>query len=226
MIKKVAAEAGLTPKVTNTTVVHEFFQQSNETDWDFAWRLALMHDYEVVVADADARVPPGEQGRRARRSRSEWQDTLISFRPRMSGVQQPKTVNVRAWDPKSKENVAARRPARETSSKPGVERSKVSNDLGGGTTAVTDRVAANSTEATAIANSTLEPHGRRVLRGRRRRLRQPQHQGRQQGQGRWRRKAVRRRVHRRRPRRTATAAPPATRPPSRSPGAPRAPCSS
>ena len=31
--------------------MHEFFQQSNETDWDFIWRLALMHDYEVVVTD-------------------------------------------------------------------------------------------------------------------------------------------------------------------------------
>ena len=47
---------------------------------------------------------------------------MISFRPRMSGVQQPQTVNIRAWDPKNKQavtgsatgaadDVAGRRPA-------------------------------------------------------------------------------------------------------------------
>ena len=34
-----------------------------------------------------------------------WQENLISFRPRMSGVQQPQTVNIRAWDPMSKQPV-------------------------------------------------------------------------------------------------------------------------
>ena len=48
-------------------VVHEFFQQSNETDWDFVWRLALMHDYEVVVERHHDGVPPGQQGGRRRR---------------------------------------------------------------------------------------------------------------------------------------------------------------
>lgn len=154
MIQKVASEAGLSPQVTATTVVHEFFQQSNETDWDFAWRLALMHDYEVVVADQTLEFRPANKGAGAALA-LKWQDTLISFRPRMSGVQQPKTVNVRAWDPKSKKNVAGTASSGETSSRAGVERSKVSKDLGGGTTAVTDRVAANSAEASAIATATL-----------------------------------------------------------------------
>ena len=30
---------------------HEFVQQNNETDWEFLWRLARLHDFEVVVQE-------------------------------------------------------------------------------------------------------------------------------------------------------------------------------
>ena len=56
-------ERAAAAKVESTSVVHEFFQQSNETDWDFLWRLALMHDYEVVVTDTKLELPQGEQDR-------------------------------------------------------------------------------------------------------------------------------------------------------------------
>ncbi len=155
MVKKIAGEAGLAPKVTSTSVVHEFFQQSNETDWDFAWRLALMHDYEVVVDDTTLEFRPANASKEAAVA-LKWQEGLISFRPRMSGVQQPKTVNVRAWDPKAKKVVNGSAASGTTTSAAGVTRASVSNDLGGGTTAVTDRVAANNGEANAIAKATLD----------------------------------------------------------------------
>jgi phage protein D len=155
MIKKIAGESGLQPKVTSTNVVHEFFQQSNETDWDFAWRLALMHDFEVVVKDTTLEFRPANKGEGAAVS-LKYQDSMLSFRPRMSGVQQPKTVNIRAWDPQSKKVVTGSAANGTTSSQAGVQRSKVSSDLGGGTTAVADRVAANNGEANALAKSTLD----------------------------------------------------------------------
>jgi phage protein D len=154
MVSKIAGENGLSANVTATNVVHEFFQQSNETDWDFAWRLALMHDYEVVVDDTSLEFRPANEGSGAAVA-LKWQDTLISFRPRMSGVQQPQTVNVRAWDPKGKTVVTGSATNGTTTSTAGVTRASVANDLGGGTTAVTDRVAVNPGEANAIAKSTL-----------------------------------------------------------------------
>ena len=85
---------------------------------------------------------------------------MISFRPRMSGVQQPKTVNVRAWDPKSKKVVTGTAAnGADDARRPACSAAKVSNDLGGGTTAVADRVAANNGEANALAKSTLDRHG-------------------------------------------------------------------
>jgi phage protein D len=155
MIRKIAGEYGLRAKVTSTDVVHEFFQQSNETDWDFGWRLALMHDYELLVIDNDLTFRPANTTQGAAHT-LKWQDNLQSFRPRMSGVQQVNTVNVRAWDPKSKANVSGSASSPQTSSNPGEPRSKVASALGGGTTTVTDRVAANSGEANALAKSTLQ----------------------------------------------------------------------
>jgi phage protein D len=155
MIKKIASESGLAPKATATAVVHEFFQQSNETDWDFAWRLALMHDFEVVVNDSTLEFRPANKGGGGPTTALKYQDSMISFRPRMSGVQQPKTVNIRAWDPKTKQTVNGSASSGETTSQAGVQRAKVSSDLGGGTTAIADRVAANNGEANALAKSTL-----------------------------------------------------------------------
>ena len=154
MVRKIAGENGLSPKIKSTSVVHEFFQQSNETDWDFCWRLALMHDYEIVVVDTALEFRPANETAGAATALT-WQDNMISFRPRMSGVQQPKTVNIRAWDPKNKQAVTGSASSPQTSSQPGVQRSKVSNDLGGGTTAIADRVAANNGEANALAKATL-----------------------------------------------------------------------
>jgi phage protein D len=154
MVSKVASESGFQAQTESTSVVHEFFQQSNETDWDFIWRLALMHDYEVVVDDTklifrEATASGGPDVTLV------WQDSLISYRPRMSGVQQPQTVNIRAWDPKNKQAVTGSASSPQTSHQAGVQRSSVSNDLGGGTTAIADRVAANNGEANELAKATL-----------------------------------------------------------------------
>jgi phage protein D/phage baseplate assembly protein gpV len=155
MAQKVISEAGLSARTTSTDVVHDFFQQSNETDWEFLWRIALMHDYLVCADDRTIKFQPASEVAGSPVALT-WQDKLISFRPRMSGVQQPQSVEVRSWDPKAKANVNGTASSPETTSQPGVARSKVSNDLGGGTIAVTDRVATTSGEANALAKSTLQ----------------------------------------------------------------------
>ena len=175
--------------------MHEFFQQSNETDWDFLWRLALMHDYEVVVADTTLEF------RKANKSAGSptvltWQDNMISFRPRMSGVQQPKTVNIRAWDPKNKQAVTGSASGPQTTSQAGVQRSQVSNDLGGGTTAVADRVAANNGEANEIAKATLQRMADAFFEADGIAFGGPEIKAGEQGQGQGRRPEVRRHLHR------------------------------
>jgi phage protein D/phage baseplate assembly protein gpV len=154
MVKKLAGDAGLSADVTATSTIHEFFQQSNETDWDFAWRLALMNDYEVVVEDTKLIFRAANSSSTAPVA-LKWQQELISFRPRMSGVQQPTTVNVRAWDPKAKANIAGSSANGQATSQAGESRASVASALGGGITAVTDRVVDNTGEANELAKSTL-----------------------------------------------------------------------
>jgi phage protein D len=155
MAKRIASEAGLSPRVTSTPVVHDFFQQSNETDWEFLWRLALMHDFEVVVEDKTLAFRPANDTSGAPTT-LRWQEGLISFHPRISGIQQAATVNVRGWDPKAKANISGSAGSASTTSNPGLDRATVANLLGGGTTAVTDRVMTSAREASAIAQSTLD----------------------------------------------------------------------
>ena len=154
MVSKIVQEAGLRPQVTSTNVVYEFFQQSAETDWDFISRLARDHDYRFGV-DGDQLVfcPAGQSN--GAPVALKWGETLMSFRPRVSGVQQVQTVNIRSWDPKNKQAVTGSASSPTTSSTPGIQRSKVSNDSGGGTTMVAQRVATTSSEANSIVKSAL-----------------------------------------------------------------------
>ena len=195
MARKVVGEAGLAAgEIKSTSVVHEFFQQSNETDWDFLWRLALMHDYEVVVTDgklnfrpanvsagsavgpalgrepadvppAHERHPAGRQGRGPRLG-PEGQEG------RQRQREQPA------------DDVEAGRPAQRRGQGPGRRhdrRHRPRRDH--------HRRGQRDRQVDAAAD------GRRLLRGRRRRHRQPEDQGGLQGQGRGRRDQVRRRVH-------------------------------
>jgi phage protein D len=153
MVSKIANEAGLTPRVQSTDVVHEFFQQSAETDWDFIARLARMHDYRFYVEDSALHFKSAA-GEGAATS-LKWQDSLISFRPRASGVQQVDSVTMRAWDPKNKQVVNGSSGSAATTSSAGLQRNSVASDLGGGMTVLADRVAATSGEANALAKSAL-----------------------------------------------------------------------
>jgi phage protein D/phage baseplate assembly protein gpV len=154
MVRKIAGENGLSADVKSTTVVHEFFQQSAETDWDLIARLARAHGYRFFVEDRKLCFKPAGAGAGAP-IELKWQDSLMSFRPRVSGIQQVQAVNVRSWDPKSKKNVNGSSASAQTVSSPGVQRSKVSSDAGGGTTLIVDRPAANNGEANELAKSAL-----------------------------------------------------------------------
>jgi len=155
IVNKIAREAGLQARVESTSVVHEFFQQSAETDWDLIARLARMHGYRFYVEDTTLCFKPFAADAGAEVA-LRWQDNLMSFRPRVSGVQQVQTVNVRSWDPKQKANVTGTSANGVTKSALGIQRSSVVNDSGRGTTLIADRLAATSSEANEIAKSALD----------------------------------------------------------------------
>ena len=151
---KVADRAGLEAgQIESAGDVHDFVQQNNETDWEFLWRLARRIDFQVGVdqnglnfqkasADGDGEPPT-----------LTWGDDLLTFRPRVTGVQQVDEVVVRSWDPSSKDVIESRRPAGQTDASIGIARDDVGSALGGGSMTLADRPVLSADEADALATS-------------------------------------------------------------------------
>jgi uncharacterized protein involved in type VI secretion and phage assembly len=110
IVKKVLTEAGLVAKCEASGEPHEFVQQDNETDWDFIWRLADRAGLEFIIDGeiGELRKPTAEGALDLH-----WPDTLRSFSPRVTAVQQVQEVTLRAHDPKTKRVIeaSATRPA-------------------------------------------------------------------------------------------------------------------
>jgi phage protein D len=129
-----------------------FVQQSNETDWEFLWRLADEIGFEVHVTGRQlhfrrAGAASGSPVRLA------WGDDLLTFRPRATAVQQVEQVTVRGWDPATKQPIEATAKPSPTGASIGIERSQAVSALGGGTMTIADRPIRTGAEATAMAES-------------------------------------------------------------------------
>jgi phage protein D len=151
---KVIADAGLTASADATTVVYEFMLQSDETDWEFLWRLAGAVDFEVVgegdkVHFRKAGTQTGSSVELAA------PDPLLSFRPRVSGAQQASSVSVRGWDPATQQGITATETPGSTESKLGLERSTIATAAGQGTWTVADRTVVSQAEADQLGQSLM-----------------------------------------------------------------------
>src|SRR5262245_27401384 len=101
--RKVALKAGVgTGTIESAGPAHDFVQQNNETDWEFLWRLASRIDFEVLVLDDKLSFRKAGKPVAADQITLRWGEELLSFRPRVTGVQQVEEVVVRAWDPMTK----------------------------------------------------------------------------------------------------------------------------
>jgi uncharacterized protein involved in type VI secretion and phage assembly len=157
MVRQVGAEAGLAAGTLESTgVVHKFFQQSMETNWEFCWRLAAMSNFEFVVEES--RFHFRRRAAKGAAAHIVWGNDLLAFRPRVSGVGQPKDVTVANFDPVAKQLVSGRAatPATPIRTEAANGRGAVVGQLAGGSVVVADRVVANQGEAEKLAQSTLD----------------------------------------------------------------------
>ena len=147
-----AAKAGLEPGEVSEGLRLPFVQQSNETDWDFLWRLALEVDYQVKV---DGRTlgfgPAGQPGGDV--TALTWGESLLSFRPRVTGVQQVEEVTVRGWDPTAAAAIEATASAPSPESRMGIDRDEVVGALGGGEATLVDHPVTSQSHAQTLATS-------------------------------------------------------------------------
>jgi uncharacterized protein involved in type VI secretion and phage assembly len=153
-VKKVLTEAGFSPQVDASGGPHEWLQQDNETDWEFIWRLARRLDFWLLVEGRTAKfVKAGSGGATVDLV---WPESIAAFHPRVTGVQQVKTVTARANDPKNKAvfSASAASPAQIASI--GLTRDTVSKALGGGSLHISGESALADDEVAKVAQATLD----------------------------------------------------------------------
>jgi len=159
MVAAVAQANGLSRgSVEPTTVTHQFFQQSMETDWEFCWRLARMLDYEFTVEDRQYHFRPRTKAAPAVTLTWGESGNLLTFRPRMSGAGQVARVTVAGHDPGTAQQVSgnATRAELPAQSDAVASRQRVAGALGAGSVVVADRVVSTQAEANDAAQATLD----------------------------------------------------------------------
>jgi len=151
---KVADRAGLDAgQIDSAGDVHDFVQQNNETDWEFLWRLARRIDFQVGVDQGALSFRKASADGNGEPPTLTWGSDLLTFRPRVTGVQQVDEVVVRSWDPASKDVIESRQSAGPTDAAIGIGRDDVGSALGGGSMTLADRPVLSSDEADALATS-------------------------------------------------------------------------
>jgi uncharacterized protein involved in type VI secretion and phage assembly len=157
IVTKVMSEAGISGSTDPTNPVFEFFQQSDETDRELIRRLERMHDMEFVIDDDEhysfrKSSKPGSAAATLR-----YGTDLLTFRPRVSAVQQDKSVEVRGWDIKGKQTIAVTESSADDPAKlSGLQRSSVLGKFGDDKLLVSDRSVATTQEASALAKATIQ----------------------------------------------------------------------
>jgi phage protein D len=148
-----AENAGLQASVSASAGLRlPFVQQSNESDWDFLWRLALEIDYQVKVDGLKLDFSPvGELDTEV--IGLMWGEGLLAFRPRVTGVGQVNQVTVRGWDPATAKKIEASASAPTPENRMGIDRGRVIDAMGDGQAVIVDRPVMSQSHAESVASS-------------------------------------------------------------------------
>jgi phage protein D len=148
----VAQRNGLTAGTIESGSTVPFVQQSNETDWELLWRLADEAGCEVYVnaRELHFRTASGSAAAGAPIALV-WGESLLDFRPRVTGMRQVDSVSVRCWDPLQKQEVIATAEPATGATSIGIARADAATALGGGTLVVADQPVASQEQADALA---------------------------------------------------------------------------
>lgn len=154
IVTKIAREYGLKPDVDNTTEVHEYILQNNQSDFEFIMERARRLGYTFLVDDRSLlfKKPgslPGET------VDLEYGATLRQFQPRMTTASQFKEVVVKGWDPVNKRDIIGR--AGSTGAGPGGGGGGLLGGLAGAAagSAASEAAGAASTKLNSLAQEAM-----------------------------------------------------------------------
>lgn len=104
LVNTIAGEAGLTASVTSTTLTREHVFQHGQTNLAFLQQLARLNGFEVYVDNQTLHFKAAKTTRGSTIT-LKWGEDLRSFRPRLSIAGQVNKVEVRGWNPKTKQKI-------------------------------------------------------------------------------------------------------------------------
>jgi phage protein D/phage baseplate assembly protein gpV len=154
-IRQVAGGCGLSAQVQTTPVVYPQIMQANQTDWEFVRAMAHRVGMEAFVKGNKLEFrAPAATGQPIELT---FGSTLRHLRLRMSASRQVASVEVRGWDPRTKQTIVGTANSPNQLLPKDKQRSggAVSNVFGQGKYVLTDAAVRTQQEATQRAQSIL-----------------------------------------------------------------------
>jgi phage protein D/phage baseplate assembly protein gpV len=157
LASQVASGAGLQAEADQTSGIHDYILQTNESDYEFLKRRAEAIGYEFFVEGAKVYFKAPGSFRRAVVG-VEWGVDLKRFAPRLRTVEQVSQVEVRGWDPKQKREIIGRATSPQATAQIGESRKggDIAKQVWGESKAVVvDKPVATQAEADTLAKAAL-----------------------------------------------------------------------
>ncbi len=166
IVQRVAGEAGLSVEADQTSEVHDWVMQNNQTNWEFLQERAARNGFRLFLKDGSKLCFKKVEDDGRTTHTLEWGKELRSFRPRVSASPQVDEVEVRGWDPKKKQAIIAR--AKSAKGVPKVRQDRQGGEVakrafGSAKMVVVDRPVHSEGEAKAIAQSLCDEIGASFL---------------------------------------------------------------
>ena len=164
--QKVAHEAGLSAKVKDSRLVHDYVLQHNQSDWSFLTERADRIGYMLFVRDKELHFAPPALNRQPV-ARFGLDDDVLSFHPRLAIGPQVDQVVVRGWSAWDKKAIQGKaRVGQEGRIGDGTSGlSRASSAFGSVEGAVVNEPVANKAEADAMALAQLDDGALRYVMG-------------------------------------------------------------
>ena len=158
IIQTVAGEAGLQAQVDQTSQVHEYVLQDNETNLEFLRDRAMALGYLLYVEGQTLHCKPAANTEAA--INLDWGVSLSEFHPRLTTVGQVNSATVRGWDPDNFQDIVGQ--AQNGKGAPKTIDSRTGGDMAQSAfnltaeALVTDQLPANQSEAERIAQAVMD----------------------------------------------------------------------
>jgi phage protein D/phage baseplate assembly protein gpV len=153
VVRTICGQNGMTADVVKASKPqHEYILQNNETDWEFVARLAQRIGYEFVVRGKKASFKPPEKSTPVE---LRYPDDLHAFSPRITAVQQVKSVTVRGFDITDKRTVVGKWQSVEQLTEAGITRNEVASKFGNATLEIAGQSVRGTSEANYLAQAQL-----------------------------------------------------------------------